>query len=186
MKHSIKAFFFLITGMFALVACNNDVNESTWEEYKEWREANDNFFNEQKYLMTSQGNYYQTIIPSWNNSAQILIRYLNDRKLTAGNLSPLLTSTVDVKYIGRLYNGEPFDSSYNLRTNGDSIYRTDITGLIQGWQIALMNMNVGDSVEIVVPYNMGYGSSATGSIKPYSTLIFNLKLVDIPFYEVRP
>ena len=47
-------------------------------------------------------------------------------------------------------------------------------------------MNVGDSVEIIIPYNMGYGGSQTGIIKPYSTLIFNLKLVDIPYYEVRP
>ena len=116
----------------------------------------------------------------------MLIRYLNDRSLTAGNLSPLLTSTVDVKYIGRLYTGEAFDSSYNQKANGDSIFRTSLTGLIQGWQIALVNMNVGDSVEIIIPYNMGYGGSQTGIIKPYSTLIFNLKLVDIPYYEVRP
>ena len=91
-----------------------------------------------------------------------------------------------MKYIGRLYNGEAFDSSYNLKVNGDSIFRTSLTSLIQGWQIALVNIHVGDSVEIVLPYNMGYGTTQSGIIKPYSTLIFNLKLVDIPYYEVRP
>lgn len=49
-----------------------------------------------------------------------------------------------------------------------------------------MNMRVGDSARIVIPYNLGYGSSNSGVIKPYSTLVFDLKLVDIPYYEVRP
>ena len=54
-----------------------------------------------------------------------------------------------------------------------------------------MQMHVGDSAQIVIPYQQAYGS--TGSmrngiyvIKPFSTLVFNLKLVDIPYYEVRP
>lgn len=186
MKYSIKPILLFLLGVVALTACNDD-NESSWDDYKDWREANTAFFEEQKFRMTPQGtNYYQTITPAWNSSAQVLIRYLNDRSLTQGNLSPLLTSTVDVKYIGRLYTGETFDSSYNNRVNGDSIFRTTLTSLIQGWQIALVNMHVGDSVEIVVPYNMGYGATQSGIIKPYSTLIFNLKLVDIPYYEVRP
>lgn len=117
----------------------------------------------------------------------MLIRYLNDRSKTEGNLSPLLTSTVDVKYIGRLYNGVPFDSSFrNVASYGDSLMRTTPGSLIQGWTIALMNMRVGDSARIVIPYNLGYGSSNSGVIKPYSTLVFDLKLVDIPYYEVRP
>ncbi len=183
----LKPILFFLLGIVAFTACNDDDNKSTWEEYKDWREANKAFFEEQKLKMTPQGtNLSQTLNPAWNSSAQVLIRYLNDRSLTAGNLSPLLTSTVDVKYIGRLYTGEAFDSSYNQKANGDSIFRTSLTGLIQGWQIALVNMNVGDSVEIIIPYNMGYGGSQTGIIKPYSTLIFNLKLVDIPYYEVRP
>lgn len=183
---SIKSVFILLLGVVAITSCSDD-NESTWDEYEDWRNENVAFYDEQKFLMTPQGtNYYQTLSPSWNSSGQILIRYLNDRSLTAGNLSPLLNSTVDVKYIGRLYTGEAFDSSYNQTAYGDSIFRAQPSGLIGGWQIALLNMNVGDSVEIVVPYNMGYGSSGSGAVKPYSTLIFNLKLVDIPYYEVRP
>ncbi|MCI8998853.1 MAG: hypothetical protein HFJ95_07660 [Muribaculaceae bacterium] len=187
MKYTVKPILFFLLGLVAFTACNDDENQTTWDEYKEWREDNSAFFEEKKFLMTPEGtNYYQTITPAWNSTAQVLIRYLNDRSLTAGNLSPMLTSTVDVKYIGRLYNGEAFDSSYNLKVNGDSIFRTSLTSLIQGWQIALVNMHVGDSVEIVLPYNMGYGTTQSGIIKPYSTLIFNLKLVDIPYYEVRP
>ena len=61
-----------------------------------------------------------------------------------------------------------------------------MSGVIDGWQIALMNMHVGDTVQIVVPYQSGYGSTSTGKIQPYSALRFNVRLVDIPAYEVRP
>lgn len=168
-----------------LIACN-DKDENTWDDYKEWRDLNDAFFKEQQFKIVDGANYYQTLTPAWNTSAQILIRYFNDRKLTEGNLSPLLNSTVDVKYIGRLYNGEPFDSSYTMTLNGDSIYRTAVNSLIEGWTIALQEMRVGDSVQVVIPYSLGYGSKTTGVIKPYSTLVFDIKLVDIPYYEVRP
>lgn len=184
-KEYLKSLFLILFGAIVFVSCNDD--DSDWDEYKDWREANVEFYDNQKFKMTPQGtNYYQALTPSWNPGAQILIRYLNDRSLTAGNLSPMLNSTVDVKYIGRLYTGEAFDSSYTQTTYGDSIYRCQPSSLIQGWQIALLSMNVGDSVEIVVPYNMGYGGTSSGIIKPYSTLLFNLKLVDIPYYEVRP
>ncbi len=186
MNRLLKSIFVCLCGFVAVTSCNED-DEDAWDSYKDWREANVAFFNEQKYTMTAEGtNYYQTLSPVWNPAAQVLIRYLNDRKLTEGNLSPLLTSTVDVKYIGRMYDGVKFDSSYNLRTNGDSIFRTTPSSVVQGWTIALLNMRVGDSVEVVIPYGLGYGGTSTGLIKPYSTLIFNMKLVDIPYYEVRP
>jgi FKBP-type peptidyl-prolyl cis-trans isomerase FklB len=47
-------------------------------------------------------------------------------------------------------------------------------------------MHVGDSVEVVIPYQLGYGTTITGSIPPYSMLKFNMRLVDIPYYQARP
>ncbi len=112
-------------------------------------------------------NIYQTLTPAWNTSANVLIRYLNDRSKTVGNLSPMLNSTVDVKYIGRLYNDVPFDSSYlQTASYGDSLFRTQPSSVIQGWTIALLDMRVGDSARVVIPYNLGYGSSGSGVIPP--------------------
>lgn len=178
----VLAFFGLAV---AMSSCNDD-DDNIWDRYETWRNANTSYFSEQQYKIVDGLNYYSTLTPVWNTSAQVLIRYLNDRTLTEGNLSPLLTSTVDVKYKGWLYNGAPFDSSYNLKTNGDSIFRTSVNSVIDGWTIALQDMRVGDSAEIVIPYNLGYGAQNVGNIPPYSTLIFNVKLVDIPYYEVRP
>ncbi len=169
----------------AMTSCN-DKDPDNWGAYEKWRKANVAYYDSLKYQIVDGKNVYSTLIPAWNSSAEVLIRYLNDRKLTEGNLSPLLTSTVDVKYIGRLYNKVPFDSSYNLTANGDSIFRTKVNTLIQGWTIALQDMRVGDSIEVVIPYTQGYGGSQSGIIPPHSTLVFNLKLVDIPYYEVRP
>ena len=48
-------------------------------------------------------------------------------------------------------------------------------------------MHVGDSVEIILPYNQAYGSSTPNDlIPPYSTLQFTMRLHDIPTLEVRP
>lgn len=179
--------FILVSAILVLVsACGMD-DESTWEEYNEWREANEAWFLEQQNLTNPDGSlYYEALYPEWDKSQYILIHYFNDRELTKNNLSPLYTSTVDMKYIGRLYNDEPFDSSYNNTTYGDSIYRTKCNAVISGWNVALEDMHVGDSCEIIIPYNLAYGAAEAGDvIKPYSVLRFNMKLVDIPYYEIK-
>ncbi|MCM1521233.1 MAG: FKBP-type peptidyl-prolyl cis-trans isomerase [Muribaculaceae bacterium] len=175
-----------VTMALTIVGCNDDESTNNWDDYKEWREANEAFFSEQQFRIEDGKSYYQTLTPAWNTGAQILVRYLKDRSKTEGNYSPLLNSTVDVKYIGRLYNGEPFDSSFTNTTYGDSIFRTRVNGVISGWTIALQEMRVGDSIQVVIPYSLGYGAQSAGIIKPYSTLVFDIKLVDIPYYEVRP
>lgn len=85
-----------------------------------------------------------------------------------------------VKYIGRFYNGTAFDSSY-LQT--DSIFETKLSSVVSGWQIALQNMHVGDSCEVVIPYQSAYGSTGYSSVPPYSNLVFHMKLKDIPDWE---
>ncbi|MDE6556411.1 MAG: FKBP-type peptidyl-prolyl cis-trans isomerase [Duncaniella sp.] len=169
----------------AVIAASCNKGDDVWNNYEEWRVANTEFYNEQKFAIGSDGQpRYQTLTPAWNNSASILINWLNDRKLTEDNLSPLLTSKVAVKYRGALYNGVAFDSSYRAK---DSLFTTTPGNVISGWTIALLNMHVGDSVEVVIPYVLGYGVNGSGvSIPPFSTLVFNIKLVDILDYEVRP
>ncbi|MBQ7211229.1 MAG: FKBP-type peptidyl-prolyl cis-trans isomerase [Muribaculaceae bacterium] len=169
---------FLLTLLAVVVACGVGNNSNTWEEYADWREANDAWLE-----MKEQSGFYRKIVPEWDKSGFVLIHYFNDRTKTINNLSPLSTSTVDVKYHGRLYNDEPFDSSYLQTTYGDSIYRTQVNTKINGWIVALSDMRVGDTCEVIVPYRQGYGGNGSGSIKPYSHLIFGLKLVDIPYYE---
>lgn len=156
----------------------------TWKDYAEWRETNNSWLLDQGALVGEDGKaFYSRVVPQWNSTAYIYMHYFNNRDLTQGNLSPLSNSTVAVKYIGRLYNQEPFDSSY---TAVDSLFVTDLRNVIPGWGIALQNMHVGDSVRVVIPYDQAYGASTSGSIPPYSVLQFDIKLVDIPNYESKP
>ena len=184
-----KILFFVAVGLVAgiVTSCKDSDNENVWDKYAEWRDTNDAWIESQAELTAPDGSlYYTKVVPAWNKTAYVLVHYFNDRSLTEGNLSPLYTSTVDVKYIGRLYNDEPFDSSFNMvNTYGDSIYRAQLCDLVPGWAIAMEDMRVGDSCRVVVPYEQGYYSTSMGSIPPYSCLQFDIKLVDIPYYEIK-
>lgn len=175
----------LALGIFAFLSSCND-KKTTWEEYEEFRKVNENYYTEQVGRKNPDGTPYYTVLrPSWNPGAEILIHYFNDRALTAGNLRPMYTSTCAVKYIGRLFNDAAFDSSYLATSQwGDSVVLFSPKDVIAGWTIALLDMNVGDSCEIIVPYSQGYGSSGSGLIPPYATLRFNMKLTNIPYYEI--
>ena len=95
---------------------------------------------------------------------------------------PADTSFVKVNYKGTLIDGTEFDSSYKRKDkNGKSQpaeFRAD--RVIKGWTEALTMMPVGSKWELYIPYDLAYGSRATGAhIKPFSTLIFEVELVGI-------
>lgn len=183
----MKKLIFLIAGAVlsgvAFTACNDDDAKSTWDTYAEHREANEKWFAQQEMLTNPDGTpYYTRVSPAWNPGAVVLMHWFNDRSETQGNLVPLITSKVATRYIGRLYDDEPFDSSTN---NTDGLYITRVSAVVEGWQIALLNMRVGDTCQVVFPYQQGYGSTKSGKILPYSALRFNMRLTDIPAYEIR-
>lgn len=154
-------------------------------QYDEWRSENIQWMVEQEELKNPDGTpYYEKISAPWDFQGYVLMRWHNDREKTKNNLSPMSSSTIDMKYHGRLINGVAFDSSYLRTSPRDSVFRTKLNNTINGWIIGVSQMHIGDSATIVVPYMQGYGTSGSGSsIKPYSNLIFDVKLVDIPGYE---
>ena len=165
----------------ALTMLNSCLGDNVYDEYKEWREQNDEWFQQQ----VNSGQYTKLTAP-WDPSATTLIRWHNDTMLTRNNLKPLITSTIDVKYHLRLIDGTPVDSSYTLTSPADSIFRTQLNQVVEGWMIALTRMHVGDSCTIIVPYQQGYGSSKMNDILiPFSDLIFDLKLEDIYKYTAN-
>lgn len=182
----MKKLPFIISGLIlvALCACHHN---NLWNDYEEWRIANNQWYNEQASKKGDYGEpYYRLVQPAWYPTSGVLIKYFNDRNQTENNLSPMLTSYVDVKYKGVLYNDVAFDSSYANTADGDSIYRVKVSDMIPGWQLVLCDMHVGDSCETIIPYGQGYGDVQQGIIPPYSALKFNIKLVDIYRYESEP
>jgi len=90
--------------------------------------------------------------------------------------TPVPASTVRVHYHGTLINGTTFDSSYERGQPAEF----PVGGVIKGWTEALQLMKVGGKLRIYVPHDLAYGEQGAGAaIAPYSTLIFDVELLDI-------
>ena len=88
---------------------------------------------------------------------------------------PKDTSLVEVNYEGRTIDGKVFDSSYKRGKAAEMRANQVIKGMTE----ALVRMPVGSVWEIYIPQNLAYGEREAGEIKPFSTLIFKLELVNI-------
>jgi len=82
---------------------------------------------------------------------------------------------VSVHYTGMLLDSTKFDSSVD---RGEPAQFT-VNQVIRGWQESIQLMPVGSKFKCYIPYELGYGENATGPIPPYSTLIFEVELLDI-------
>ena len=192
LRHIFLPFIVLVAVAASTVSCNTGDDEDTWKDYAEWRDINEQWIAEMEALRLPDGSpEYTRVVPVWNRNAYVLMKWFNDTMQTRDNLRPLYTSTVDVKYLGQRYDSTPFDSSYVATTYGDSIFRTKASAVITGWAIALERMHVGDSVQVIIPYEQGYGATPVGKqgtsnfLRPYSALQFFIKLVDIPAEYIR-
>ncbi|WP_339893871.1 FKBP-type peptidyl-prolyl cis-trans isomerase [uncultured Algibacter sp.] len=90
---------------------------------------------------------------------------------------PTTSSKVKVHYHGTLIDGTVFDSSVD---RGEPT-EFGVTQVIKGWTEGLQLMNVGAKYKFFVPSNLAYGANPRpgGVIKPNSTLIFDVELLEI-------
>ncbi len=89
---------------------------------------------------------------------------------------PTLQNTVKVHYTGTLIDGTKFDSSVDRGEPAEF----PVSGVISGWTEALQLMPVGSKFRICLPENIAYGANGAGDvIKPFSTLVFEVELLEI-------
>ena len=89
---------------------------------------------------------------------------------------PTANNTVKVHYVGTLIDGTEFDSS--VKRNEPAQF--PVSGVIAGWTEALQLMPVGSKFKLCLPESIAYGAAGAGEvIKPYSTLIFEVELLEI-------
>ena len=89
---------------------------------------------------------------------------------------PTAENTVKVHYTGTLIDGTKFDSSYDRNEPA----QFPVSGVIAGWTEALQLMPVGSKFKLVLPQAIAYGATGAGEvIKPYSTLVFEVELLEI-------
>lgn len=84
---------------------------------------------------------------------------------------------VSVHYTGTLFDGTKFDSSLD---RGQPFKFTLGQGqVIQGWDLGVKGMKVGEKRKLTIAPELGYGDRDMGSIQPNSTLIFEVELLEI-------
>lgn len=88
---------------------------------------------------------------------------------------PTDSSLVKIHYEGRLIDGTVFDSSLK-RGEPAEMYANRV---IKGFTEALTHMPVGSEWEVYIPQQLAYGEREAGQIKPFSTPIFKIQLLEI-------
>lgn len=93
---------------------------------------------------------------------------------------PKSGDTLTVGYAAYFSDGYLFDSSIWHNTT-DSTY-TFVLGnppMIQGWDDGMKVINKNAKVQLIVPSDFAYGSSGSGIVKPFQTLVFVVSMKDI-------
>lgn len=89
--------------------------------------------------------------------------------------TPTAQDTVVVHYRGTFVDGTEFDSSYQRNQPA----QFGVTQVIPGWTEALQMMKEGAKWKVWIPYDLAYGEQGRQGIPPYSTLIFEVELLEI-------
>ncbi|KAI1004719.1 FK506-binding protein 4 [Podosphaera aphanis] len=100
---------------------------------------------------------------------------IDDKKLGSGRVCKK-GDKVSMRYIGKLVNGSVFDSNkkgtpFSFKLGGGEV--------IRGWDIGVAGMSAGGERRLTIPPNKGYGSKGLPGIPANSTLIFDIKLLEI-------
>lgn len=149
----------IAAGLFYFTSCMSNGGEVSYEENikkgAEYLEAN---AKREGVVTTASGLQYE-----------VLTEGREDGK------SPKATDLVRCHYKGTLIDGTIFDSSYN---SGSPLVFA-LNQVIKGWTEGLQYMKEGAKYRFVIPYQLGYGANGVGPIPPYSTLIFEVELIEV-------
>lgn len=91
------------------------------------------------------------------------------KKVTKGN-------AVTINYTAGFIDGSIFDST--IERNKPFRFVIGKNEVIEGLEEGVSQMNVGDHCIFIIPFRLAYGESKQGVIAPYSTLVFEVDLID--------
>ncbi len=90
---------------------------------------------------------------------------------------PAKGDSVFVVYTGRLIDGTVFDKMQD-KSNPLSFVLGQ-NNVIEGWEECMPLLNKGSVATMVIPSDLAYGGDEVGLLKPYSSLVFEVEIVDI-------
>jgi FKBP-type peptidyl-prolyl cis-trans isomerase len=81
-----------------------------------------------------------------------------------------------VHYTGTFISGKPFDTSLGKEPIQFTLGKEEV---IEGWDRGLQKVREGGKARLIIPSKLAYGKEGKGEILPYSTLIFEIELIDV-------
>jgi FK506-binding nuclear protein len=100
---------------------------------------------------------------------------IDDKKIGSGPAAKK-GDRIGMRYIGKLQNGKVFDSN---KKGKPFSFKLGTGEVIKGWDIGIAGMQVGGERRVTVPAHHAYGSQTLPGIPKNSTLIFDVKCVEI-------
>lgn len=204
MRRIRKTLCFLLPLAALLFASCEEVQEAS--KYDNWQARNEAFIDsiaretggliidsEEKAAAVEVGRLFAIATTAGTMSGD---QYVYCKKITANpdGRRPLYTESVSAYYYGTLITGDRFDGNFTgysaldqgtlnatdkAPTEFDAPSEFSVSGVISGWTAALQLMKTGERWMLYIPYQSGYGTSGSGSIRGYSALAFDLILDDI-------
>ncbi len=184
----LKALLLLLMAAFAFASCD-ETDEAG--EFDNWKLRNISYIDSiANVARTNAGGDWKIFLAyglvdtvKWSNEYFVYCQVLESGD---GTSMPHYNDTVKVNYRGRLIptrnypNGYVFDQSYrgelDPEVNVPAVL--NLAGCVRGWTTAMTEMVKGDIWRVYIPYELGYGESDYSAIPAYSTLIFDMNLVD--------
>jgi FKBP-type peptidyl-prolyl cis-trans isomerase FkpA len=85
---------------------------------------------------------------------------------------------VSMMYRGTLLNGEEFDGNMD-GSNPPLDFTLGLGQVIPGWDEGVALMKEGEEYTFIIPWKLAYGERGAGPIPPFSSLVFDVKLVKV-------
>jgi len=172
-----------------LASCSESEDEEA-NEYSNWQARNEAYWLSMDDSLSRGGTAWRKIKSYTKDptTEAATTEYIYVKVLETGHEteSPLYTDTVRVSYRGRLIPsaqhaaGYVFDQTYreSFSWEATGVSYGVASGYVEGFTTALMQMHRGDRWRVYIPYQLGYNAVVKTGIPAYSTLIFDLALVD--------
>ena len=183
MNKKLFALIAIFCSLAFFISCSTD-NEIVIDE--EWKAYNE------KQITDIDKSVYQSR-ESESKNGTIYFKYIDDydseitktasTKITDTE-TPYFTDSVAYRCEGSFLWQDGTKSVFQSDNNG-SVLRGRVSGYIDGMRTMLQHMHKGDQVEVIIPYQLGYGTTAqydsNGYVKipAYTTLRFKIYLIDI-------
>lgn len=137
------------------------------------------------------GEYEQTVLrhfieeqkidiePTESGMYFIPLKQGNGRAVKKGDI-------VTVSYEGKFLNGEFFDSTVKRNQPFEFVYGTEWQ-VIEGMEEAIGMMREGDSALIILPSDLAWGAdgSSTGIVPPFTSVIYEIELLEVQKKEEK-